>query len=1256
MSQIALTINGRTIISDSGKTILEVAEQEGIFIPTLCHHPLLKPEEACRICVVEVKGSEKLAASCATPAADGMVIRTDSAAVVTTRRLILELLLQQHYGDCLAPCQLTCPARIDIQGYLAFIAQGQYLEALKLIKERNPLPLVVGRVCPHPCEDVCRRNRVEDPLAINPLKRFVADYAWASGLSVAPEIPPPSGHRVAVVGSGPGGLAAAYYLRSLGHAATIFEAKPLPGGMLRYSIPEYRLPKKILDQEIRGITDLGVEIRCNQALGRDFILSQLRTQGYEAVFLAVGAWRSTQLGLPGEELPGIITGLDFLLQNTMGQPPDLGTQVLVIGGGNAAMDAARTALRLGAEQVSLLYRRSRKEMPAHREEVAAAEEEGVRMDFLVSPTRLIVENGRVTGMEFIRNELREADSSGRARPFPIPGSETVVPATTIIVAIGQAVDLTFMEKDPEIKGLALTKWGTPQADEGTLQSSLPYLFVGGDFFRGPQTVIQAIADGRRAAQAIHQYLNNETLTPEVKPFNISKGRLAEVDPANFEGIAHRSREHGAHLPLEERQHNFKEVELTLADAQVRKEAARCLSCGCQDAFDCRLRWYSQRYQINIDQLPIWTRRVHPLQEGHPEIAIDPNKCITCRKCVHGCSEYQVQFAVELNEMPAISEGGPPVYAPGINDRCVHCGLCAAYCPTGALEEKVAGAPGPWKLAKVKTTCTFCGLGCQLFLKKAGDQIIKVKGVEGILPNAGHLCVKGHFRFDFVQHSDRLRTPLIREGDRFREASWGEALDLVAGRIREIGSRYGSGALAALSSGRCTNEEHYLLQKLTRAVFKTNNIDHYTRMVPSIWIAGLDSAFGIGAMTNSIAEIERSKVILVFSSDTAVDHPVAGAAIKRAVKNGARLIVLDSRRTELADKATLWLRLRPGTDVAAINGLMQVIVSDGLDDKDYIRERTEGFESLRKSLEAYTPARVSQLTGVSERDIRAAAWLYASEPAAIYYSLSLTRTAKGLDSVKAIANLAMLCGNVGLPNTGVNPLGIYNNVQGACDMGCLPDLFPGYQAVVDPEVRKKIARAWSLANLPERPGLSWLDMKGASLGKEIRGMYILGGNPETPTAGSEVLSQGVGALDLLVVQNIFMTETAKLAHVVLPGTSFAEKDGTFTNTERRVQRVRQAIRPIGDSKPDWQILSELSTRLGYPMFYTGPEAVFEEMRSLNPSYAGISYRRIESTGLQWPCPTEDHPGTPFLHRDRFTRGLGKFQVIEFRSADSEGEEI
>jgi formate dehydrogenase alpha subunit len=416
------------------------------------------------------------------------------------------------------------------------------------------------------------------------------------------------------------------------------------------------------------------------------------------------------------------------------------------------------------------------------------------------------------------------------------------------------------------------------------------------------------------------------------------------------------------------------------------------------------------------------------------------------------------------------------------------------------------------------------------------------------------------------------------------------------------------------------------------------------------VAGLAASFGSGAMTNSIAELENSDCILVTGSNTTETHPVISTFIKRAARfNNKNIIVIEPRRIDLVKHAALWLRQRPGTDIAVINGLMNLIIQENLHDQAYIAERTEGFEALKATVAKYTPAYVEQISGVPAADLRRAARLYGSaNAAAIVYAMGITQHTVGTDNVKSLANLSMLCGNVGIEGGGVNPLRGQNNVQGACDMGGLPNVFSGYQPVTDDKARAKMEAAWGVKNLPDWVGLTMTTMVPAIPEGKIKALYIVGENPVVSDPDSDHLVKAFQKLDFLVVQDIFLTETGRLADVVLPATTFAEKDGTFSNTERRVARVRQVIPPIGDSRPDWQIIAEISRRLGYPMDYDSPEDIFEEIRQVTPSYAGITYARLQDEGgLQWPCPTTEHPGTVYLHRGQFSRGKGAFFAIEHR---------
>jgi formate dehydrogenase alpha subunit len=513
-----------------------------------------------------------------------------------------------------------------------------------------------------------------------------------------------------------------------------------------------------------------------------------------------------------------------------------------------------------------------------------------------------------------------------------------------------------------------------------------------------------------------------------------------------------------------------------------------------------------------------------------------------------------------------------------------------------------------------------------------------------------MCVKGRFGLQFVGSPDRLTHPLIRRDGELEEATWDEALDVVAQRLADIREEHGADAIAGFSSAKCTNEENYVFQKFMRAAVGTNNVDHCARLCHSSTVAGLAASFGSGAMTNSMGELEHADCILVTGSNTTEAHPVIGFRIKSAVtSHGCRLIVADPRRIDLVRFAEMHLQQRCGSDVLLFNALMHVIIEEELYDKAFVEERTEGFEELCETVAPCTPEVAELTSGVPADDIRRAARAFAgAERAAIVYSMGITQHTTGTDNVKALANLAMLTGNVGFESTGVNPLRGQNNVQGACDLGALPNVFPGYQKVAESDVREKFAKAWDRP-IPEQPGLTIVEVLNAVDDGHVHALYVMGENPVLSDPNSNHTRRALAALDFLVVQDIFLTETAEYADVVLPAASFAEKDGTFTNTERRVQRLRKALDPPGEARVDWEILCDLATRMGVPMSYPDAGAIMDEIASVTPIYGGMAYDRLDGAGLQWPCPDREHPGTPYLHKDKFARGLGKFHATPFREA-------
>ena len=669
---VNLTIDNIPVSVEEGTTILAAAAKAGIEIPNLCFREELKPYGACGVCVVEVEKCPKLLRACATKVAEGMVVRTTGERALKARKLALDLLMGDHDGDCIGPCKLNCPAHTDCQKYVKEIAEGRFADAVSTIMEVFPLPASIGRVCPHPCETACRRKHVEAPISIAHLKYFAADQVRKDGTAHPISVAPATGKKVGIIGGGPTGLTAAFKLVQKGHEVTVVDQMPEMGGMLRYGIPEYRLPKAVLKIETDAIAALGVRYVNNFKIGRDESFESFRSR-FDAVIVANGAWRSSAMRVKGEELKGVWGGIDFLREVATGGKPGIGDRVAIVGGGNTAMDACRTAVRLGAKDVYIIYRRTRKEMPADDIEIVEAEEEGVKFKFLCAPDEILGADGRVSGMRLQVMELGEPDERGRRRPVPVEGKFEEIALDSVIAAIGQ-------KNDPDgFADLPQTKWGTISADALNFATAIPGVFACGDTVNdGAGIAIGAIGQANEAAFAVDAYLNGGEYRP-VKPV-LSERDVTDKDFADRERI---ERVKMPHRSPEERRNDFKEVNLGLSPEAAMAEARRCLECGCHDYSDCRLIRYANQLRSDVKRLK---GEFHPGFVETKLVCIERNqrKCIGCNLCVRVCEEKAKKGILGLVDRGFKTVIKPEFDNPETIAVCKDCRMCVEMCPTGAL--------------------------------------------------------------------------------------------------------------------------------------------------------------------------------------------------------------------------------------------------------------------------------------------------------------------------------------------------------------------------------------------------------------------------------------------------------------------------------------------------------------------------------------------------------------------------------------------
>ncbi|MDH5397535.1 MAG: formate dehydrogenase subunit alpha [Cyclobacteriaceae bacterium] len=738
--------------------------------------------------------------------------------------------------------------------------------------------------------------------------------------------------------------------------------------------------------------------------------------------------------------------------------------------------------------------------------------------------------------------------------------------------------------------------------------------------------------------------------PNLEPFGSCRVCSVEVS-ADLEGKAKRVVA-ACHTPMQENtfvythSQSINKLRKNIIELVLTDHPLDCLTCEANG--NCELQQVAATVGIREVRYPEGKNHLDvPKDNSHPYMTSDLSKCINCARCVRACDEVQGQFVLSMAGRgfdSRIIKGADTNFS---ESDCVSCGACAQACPTSAISDVFQSkAVKPGK--KVRTVCTYCGVGCNLDVAVNGNEVLSIQAPYDAEVNAGHTCLKGRYAFRFYNHPDRIKTPLIRKNGNLEAVDWEEAYAFIADKLHAIKATYGPDAIAGISSSRCTNEENYLMQKFIRAVVGTNNIDGCARVCHSPTALGMQRVYGTGAATNSIADIKHTDCMLIVGANPTAAHPVTGARLKQAAMQGKMMIVIDPRQTELAKYATYHLQLRPGTNVAVLNMLFYYIIKHGLEDKEFIEQRTAGYNEFRKDILALDVFALERISGVSATLAEKAAMAYATAPNAMsFHGLGVTEHSQGTFAVMQIANLAMITGNIGRKGVGVNPLRGQNNVQGAADMGVQPHQGAGYMDVTDPQVKQMYESVYGVS-LPGHIGYKIPEMYDAALEGKLKGMWIIGEDVVQTDPNSQRVRAALGRLDLLVVQELFMTETAREATVVLPGSSFLEKSGTFTNGERRVQRVNQVISPLPGTKPDGLILAEMMNIMGYQQAKYEPADVLNEIAQIVPFFRGISWERLGENGKQWPVGG-DGVDTKILHSETFKSGRAKFFFKEFKES-------